>query len=98
MWLRVVNFLKKIYFEILVPAGAKILNASLSIPEFLSKLILNYIGRKGAEEAESAARLEDQKKIDDQNRQKLIDDILKKAPQDELIKDELDAINGTRKP
>lgn len=98
MWLSIVNFFKKIYFDVLVPFGAKALNASYSIPEFVSKFILNMIGRKASEDAESAARLADQKKIDDANRQKLTDDILNGRPQDELIKDELDVINGNRKP
>ena len=96
MWLKIVGFFSKLLNEILIPIGSKALSAFSGLPTIITNFILNYIGKVAVSDAESQARLADQKKIDDENRQKYVDDILQGKPKDELIKDETNLLNGNK--
>lgn len=93
----VYTFLQKYVTGALVSAFMKAVGWSSG---FVSGILAWAIGKgleKGAEIADSAARIEDQEALDEKLETKYQEDIKHGAPEPELIQDEEDILNGGRR-
>ncbi len=99
-WTKLVGFFKETVpatiKNVIVPFTLRALGVAGGFWGWLVGVVMTSIWDIVEKQAESAARVQDQKNIDDPNIEKYKEDIAKGAPVDELIKDETNLLNGTK--